>query len=153
MDLSAAACPSCGKAPAAPAASSQDADHLKVLSLFHYIVAGITALFSCFPLIHVAMGIAMATGGFDDSHGHPPPAAFGWIFAALGCAFVVAGWALAVFIYLGGRWIAARRRHTLCLVVAGVSCLLMPFGTVLGVFTLVVLMKPQVKALFDVSNS
>ena len=36
-----------------------------------------------------------------------------------------------------------------CMIVAGLSCMMMPFGTVLGVFTLLVLLKPQVKALFD----
>jgi hypothetical protein len=153
MDVSASACPSCGRATAAPATASPDAEHLKLLTIFHYVVAGITAVFSSFGLLHVVMGIAMATGGFDDSHGHPPPEAFGWMFAGVGCAFVGAGWALAAVIFLAGRWIARRRHHTWCLVVAGLSCLLMPFGTVLGVFTLVVLMKPQVKALFDVPTS
>jgi hypothetical protein len=32
---------------------------------------------------------------------------------------------------------------------AGVACLFMPFGTVLGIFTIIVLVRPQVKALFD----
>ena len=34
-------------------------------------------------------------------------------------------------------------------VVAGIECIFMPFGTVLGVLTLLVLMRPSVKALFD----
>ena len=34
---------------------------------------------------------------------------------------------------------------------AGLECILMPFGTVLGVFTLIVLMRDSVKALFGVS--
>ena len=36
-----------------------------------------------------------------------------------------------------------------CIVVAGVECMIMPFGTVLGVFTLIMLMKDSVKALFE----
>jgi len=34
------------------------------------------------------------------------------------------------------------------MVIAGIECLFMPFGTVLGVFTLVVLVRPSVKELF-----
>jgi hypothetical protein len=33
-------------------------------------------------------------------------------------------------------------------VVAGIECIVMPFGTVLGVFTLVVLSRESVKTLF-----
>ena len=36
----------------------------------------------------------------------------------------------------------------LCLVVGALECMMMPFGTVLGVFTLIALTKPSVKALF-----
>lgn len=132
-----------------PPPSGQDLEQLKLLSLFHYILAGITALFSCIPVIHVALGIAMATGALKDSRGSPPPETFGWIFAGIGCAAVLAGWTLAALIFAGGRSIAKRRRHTFCLVVAGVSCIFMPLGTALGVFTLIVLMRPQVKVLFE----
>ena len=37
-----------------------------------------------------------------------------------------------------------------CLVVAAVECIFMPFGTVLGVFTIIVLMRPGVKERFGV---
>ncbi len=32
----------------------QDLEHLRLLSLFHYVVGGIAALFGCFPFIHLA---------------------------------------------------------------------------------------------------
>ena len=49
---------------------------------------------------------------------------------------------------LAGRYLARRERYTFCLVVAGVECMFMPFGTVLGVFTIIVLSRPSVKDLF-----
>jgi len=36
---------------------NQDLEHLRLLSIFHYIVAAITALLSSFPLIHVTIGL------------------------------------------------------------------------------------------------
>jgi hypothetical protein len=39
-----------------------------------------------------------------------------------------------------------------CLVVAGIECIFMPFGTVLGVFTIIVLMRPSVRNLFGVEG-
>jgi hypothetical protein len=36
---------------------------------------------------------------------------------------------------------------------AGVECLFMPFGTVLGVFTIIVLMRESVKQVFAANKS
>ena len=144
------ACPSCGRS-AGPEVTAQELEHLRLLTIFHYIVGGITFLFACFPLMHVAFGILMATGSMENA-GHEgkfaPPRAFGLFIALFGCAFVGTGWVIAGSMIAAGRFIAARKRHTFCIVVAAVSCIFMPFGTVLGVFTLIMLSKPQVKALF-----
>lgn len=131
---------------------AQDADHLRLLSIFHYVVAGITALFSLFPLIHLVMGLAIVTGHLpmESEQGNDPfdPRLFGWFFVAFAGAFIAGGLTLAGFMAYAGRCLAQRRRHVLCMVVAGISCCFMPFGTVLGVFTLIVLLRPSVKAAF-----
>ncbi len=73
---------------------------------------------------------------------------FGWLFIVVGAMAISLGWTLALLVLIAGRQLAARRRYTYCLVVAGLECLFMPFGTVLGVFTILVLARPSVKALF-----
>ena len=128
---------------------NQDTDHLRLLSIFHYVVAGFLALFSMFPFLHLAMGIAMVTGAFDKvGNGNPPPAFLGWILIAFAACAILCGMALAVCVAIAGRRLADCRGYTYCLVVAGIECIFMPFGTVLGVFTIVVLMRPTVKQLF-----
>ena len=143
--------------PPPPPLSMEDANHLRLLSIFHYVVGGITALFSLFPLIHVALGIGVITGAMpmNDANGNATDDGrmFGWIFIVIGGVVILCGLALAAFIAYAGRCLAARRRHTLCLVVAALSCMCMPLGTVLGVFTLVVLLRPSVKAAFDAPAS
>ncbi|MBB3796273.1 hypothetical protein ACCQ14_14260 [Xanthomonas sp. NCPPB 2865] len=134
-------------------ASADDLQHLKLLSVFHYVLAAITALFSLFPLIHLFMGIAIITGHLPMTHASADapsmdPRLFGWFFVVFAAVFIGCGLTLAAFMAYAGRCIAQRRRHLLCLIVAGISCSFMPFGTVVGVFTLVVLLRPQVKALF-----
>jgi len=62
------------------------------------------------------------------------------------------GWTLAVCMLIAGRNLAKRRHHTFCLVVAAISCIFMPFGTILGVLTIIVLMRPSVKGLFEGVN-
>ena len=49
---------------------------------------------------------------------------------------------------LTGRWLAARRNWTFCFVVACLSCMNVPLGTILGVFTILVLQRPGMKGVF-----
>ena len=132
--------------PATPA--NQDAEHLRLLTVFHYVVGGLTAVCACFPFIHLGIGIFMLFKP-EAFTPRPPPEFVAWLFIGLAAAFILAGWTLAVLLVLAGRNLARRRRYTFCQVVAGVGCLFMPFGTVLGVFTLIVLARPSVRELFE----
>ena len=38
---------------------TQDEEHLNLLGIFHYVLGGVTAMFSCIPFIHVGIGTAM----------------------------------------------------------------------------------------------
>jgi len=127
---------------------NNDEEHLRLLSLGHYIVAAITGLFSLFPILHIAMGIAMILGKLPESQGNQAPAFVGWLFLGLGAAFVIAGLSMAACLALAGKFLAQRRRHLFCTITAAVSCSFMPLGTILGVLTLIVLQRPSVKQLF-----
>jgi hypothetical protein len=80
----------------------------------------------------------------------PPPALFGWFFMIFAGTWMVLAWSLAVCLVVAGRSLAQRKRYLFCLVTAGVTAAMcMPFGTVLGVFTIIVLVRPAVKAAFE----
>jgi hypothetical protein len=129
--------------------SNEDAQHLQLLAIFHYIVGGIMGLFGCIPVVHLSIGIAMVTGHFDG-HGNGPPPEFGWLFIVFGSFMIAIAWSVAIAILVAGRKLATRSGHLYCLVVAAVECAFFPIGTVLGVFTIIVLMRPSVKRLFGV---
>jgi len=131
--------------------AKQDQDHINVLAVIHYIYGGLIALTSCFFLIHFFMGLYIASNpsAFASPGQTPPPAGFGAIFMVIGGAFVLGGWTIGGFTAYAGRCLARRRSYTLILVVSCLNCLAVPIGTALGVFTLVVLMRPSVKASFE----
>ena len=129
----------------------QDAQHLQLLSIFHYVVGGILGLVGCFPILHLALGIAIVTGAIEDSNGPPPEV--GWFFIGVAVFIILFSWTMAIAIVISGRKLVAGTGYTYCLVVAGIECLFMPLGTVLGVFTILVLLRPSVKALFGVEPS
>jgi hypothetical protein len=132
---------------------NQDFDHLRLLSIFHYVVAGIMGLCSLIPLIHVAIGIAIISGKFDEfANGAGPPVLFGWFFIIIPLIGIVCGIAMSVLVAIAGKQLGRHKGHTFCIVVAAIECMFMPIGTVLGVFTIIVLIRPSVKELFGVDQ-
>lgn len=129
--------------------NAQDAQHLQLLSIFHYVVAGLAALFSLLPVFHVVLGVMIASQAARGAPDEAIGAVIGWMFAAFACAIVLAGLAYAVTLALAGRYLAQRRRYTFCMVMAAISCIFVPVGTVLGVFTLLVLLRPSVLEAFE----
>lgn len=126
--------------------NDEDIQYLNLLSTFHYIVAGIMALVSCMYMIG---GYAMVSGRFfPGPNGAAPPPFVAWIFGVTTAVATVAGWTLAVCVVIAARKLRSRRNRIFCMVVAAIECTFTPFGTVLGVFTIIVLNKNSVKQVF-----
>ncbi len=131
--------------------------YLKVLSVFHYVVGGIAGLFACFPIFHLLLGLSMLVmslvPGTELSSDAPfsflPFAVVGLMFVMIPTVIILLGWAFAASEVIAGVYLNKRRRYMFCLVMAGVECMFMPFGTVLGVFTIITLLQPTVKEMFQ----
>jgi hypothetical protein len=128
-----------------------DQEHLKLISIFHYIVGGVLAFFACIPLIHCTIGIAIMSGALADANNanQAPPEWFGLIFALIGGIFFVLGQALAWLIIYSGRQIKKRANYMFSFIVACVMCMFMPLGTILGIFTIIILSRESVKQLYE----
>lgn len=139
-----------GELPGEPRMTSQDAEHLRLLSIFQFAYAGLMGLMALVPIIYVSFGVAMVSGALPmgPSGGGPTPAMMGWFFIILGGAIIVLGFAMAALNVLVGLFLRRRTHRTFCMVVAAFDCLNMPLGTALGVFTLIVLARPGVRAAF-----
>lgn len=177
--------------------AQKDAEHLKLLSIFHYVYAGLLAVGTLWPLIYVAMGlmfVAMPTGPSSSSsppvvvapaapgsaaspaapatsagsHGAAAPASapsatasyslsaspaeakmMGWMLFAIGVAMALAFLVMALLNFFVGRFLSARRHRIFILVMSGLNTIAFPFGTALGVFTFIVLLRPSVEGLFE----
>lgn len=124
-----------------------DAQHLKLLAVLHYVLAGLSLVGLAFLGLHWALMHAMMS--MPHQGGNPPPqqvfAIFRWFYAFAG-VFIVAGGALTL---ASGLCIARRKARMFSIVVAGLSCLMFPFGTALGVFTLIVLLRESVVEVYE----
>jgi hypothetical protein len=130
---------------------SQDTEQLEILAIFHYILAAMAALVSFFPLLQLLMGLGMIAGRFGERHPDPFSLMMGWFFALFASVAIACGFGMAIALGMAGRYLRRHERYTFCLVVACVACLFLPFGTILGVVTLLVLLRPSIKQLFGVA--
>lgn len=129
-----------------------DEEHLKLLSLGYMISAATSAFFSLFGLMYMIMGIFMhevvahQTGA--ASNGQPPPAFIGWVFGVIGLGMFLFLAGMAALKFRAAWCLKHRRSRTLCMIVAAISCLEVPYGTALGALTFIALGRDSVAQLF-----
>jgi hypothetical protein len=132
-------------------------DQLKTLSICHYVYAALSALGTCFGGFYVAFGLMLPEldklpSHDPNMHSSPEGAKFASIFmTVIGIVIMVVALTIAVLCFLSGRALARHTNRTLSLVVAGVCCVTgvaTLLGLVLGVFTFIVLLKPEAERLY-----
>ncbi len=128
----------------------ENESQLNNLTVGHYVVGGLMAVFACLPLIHMFIGLALVFGDgtFFGKAEQQPPEFIGWFFFAMGLVFFLFGQALAGCIITSGRFIKKRKNYLFSFIVACLSCAMFPFGTILGVFTIMVLSRDAVKRIY-----
>jgi len=127
-----------------------DKSHLKVLSVLHFVGAGLAALGIVFVGLHFLLfRTVVMNPAFQGPPGSTPPPAeifdfLQWIYVVLGLWY---GTSLVMNL-LAGSYLNARKHRTFCFVTAAINCLHMPLGTVLGIFTIIVLARDAVRVAF-----
>lgn len=130
----------------------EDDVHMKLLSIFHFVVAGLALLGICFLFVHfliMSSVFSSPTLWKSSKNMTPPPkeffAIFIWFYFFVG-AFLVSA---SVLNLLSGLFLRQRRHRVFSLVVAGLNCLHIPFGTILGIFTIMVLSRNSVREVYE----
>ena len=129
---------------------NKDLEQLKLLSIFHYIVGGLACFCGLLWVIYIVSGVILliASGSMtgDDRMG----ASIGGVLATIvGIVLFVLFEAYGILCLIAGRKYAKPEGYKFCFVMAIFTCLNFPLGTALGVFAIVVLNRPSVKAGFE----
>lgn len=121
-----------------------DREHLRLLSLCYLISAGLSTLVACLPILYASSGLWLAV----QARPGPSSGLFGWHVFATGIIAAAAVLGFAALKFLAGRSIGRRRHLGLIHIAAGLCCLAIPYDTVLGVFTFLVLGRQSVASQF-----
>jgi hypothetical protein len=134
---------------------AEDRRHLKYLSTGHFVFAGFLAVGIGFLALHYWFMHLVLGPGFIP----PPPRGAGAaplavadLFSLFRWFYLLAGGGLLAGIaanVLSGRFLTKRRHRLFSLVVGVVDLFQFPFGTALGVFALIVLVRGSVVELYD----
>jgi hypothetical protein len=135
--------------------SAITAERLRLLSLAFYISGAIGAVLVSFLLIHFSIFLGLsfvpATAWANGNHQHvqdaPPAILFRIAAAVLGCIILI-GWTLGVLTFYAGRCVARREKRIFVLIMAGFNCIWIPYGTILGVITLIFLSSTEAERAF-----
>ncbi len=122
-------------------------EELRHLPAFHYALAAFTAVVTALGALPIAagwqaLGRSALFAEANAEAGLAPPSFGGWLFLVGGALAILLGTSLAAGLFVAGRSIARRRRHTLCVTVAMAATFFFPLGTLLGFHTINCLSTP-----------
>ena len=130
-----------------------DGEHLKLLSLFHYIKGTLTILSSSFFILHFVMftifsEFAGSSEFSGEAFGPDFPFAMFTVLQVLFGTFIVLGITFGVLQIVSGISIKKRKNRIFSFIIAILELIFIPYGTILGVMTIIVLQKNSVKTLY-----
>ena len=126
------------------AARFRDEEHLGYVALGFYVYAALNLLCSCVPGFQTCFGFALL-GGISDE----PDSRFGGVLmigAGILASLLILGY--SALMALNGYLISQRSSYGAVIAITVLTCLNLPLGTLLGVFTLIVLFRDSVRELF-----
>lgn len=97
-------------------------------------------------------GIFTSSGsgpGHSSAHGAAELSMMGGFMLVIGIVGTLAVLTVAILEFIVAKKLVRRESKLLCFVVAGINCLNMPLGTVLGIFTFLVMSRPSVAESFE----
>ncbi len=130
-----------------------DRSHLNILGILYYVFGGLGLAGTVLGGgAYAALGAVMAVNpeAFNDQNQSPDTIAFIGLMILIGAGVVIVlGVLVSTLYFFTGGGLRSQKRFTLCVITAALACLSVPLGTILGVFTFVVIFRPQVKAAFQ----
>lgn len=146
-------------------------ERLRLLALGYYIKGAIGAVFVSFLLFHfvfflgfsfipesawnpapkpatAAESLSVTPSPSPRPANQGPPVVMFRIFAAIVGVIILLGWTFGALTIYAGRCIQKRNHRVFIFVMAGLNCVLIPWGTLLGIATFILLQTPLARREF-----
>ena len=125
-----------------------DDEQIRLLRIGYFICGGVSA-FTAIAILGYSLFFAYIFSQITRQGGAgAPPAFIGRMIGGLFLVFALCVLAIAVLQIVTGLRLQQRRSRVLCLIIAALTCLGIPYGTFLGVCTFIVLSRNSVQKTF-----
>jgi hypothetical protein len=146
-------------------------ERLRLLAIGYYVKGAVGAFFISFLLFHfffllgfsfipetawnpppkpatMAQSPSVLPSSTPPRVNQAPPVMMFRIFAAGIGVIILLGWTFGALTIYAGRCVQKRQHRTLIFVMAGLNCVLIPWGTLLGIATFILLQTPVARREF-----
>ncbi len=126
-------------------------DNINTFATLHLVKGILTILLSLFFLLYIFLGSALMFAPIDNQSDMPfNPGTFIIIIGGFGFLITVI---LGILTILASKYLRERRNYNFVFAIAIINCISGVLGIILGIFTLIDLNKPHVKAQFDANST
>lgn len=126
-----------------------DETQLGQLAVAFRVLGTLFAVCSNFAWIHFFIGIGVMTGSFGKTQKTDPIGPiFGAFFTIFAFCFIAGGITCGVLGWKVAKHLETRTNHKFCTIMSCIYLLFQPLGTALGILALIVIGRPNVKAVF-----
>ena len=129
-----------------------DNDQLRLVSMFHFLYAGLAGAGFMFLCAHFVFMRWILRHASEWGHGTPSNVPPEGVFHLMGFIYFFGGVLLLAGFFLNllsASFLRQRTHRAFSLFVAGVNCLHIPFGTALGVFSIMTLTRDSVRRTYE----
>lgn len=120
-----------------------DEEHIEQLSIGYVVSGAVNAFFSCFGLVYAVVGLSLSSAFSSQNKDFSAPA-IGMAFGLISLGFFLSSVGLALLKSRAAFCLRRYRSRVFVLVAGGISCFGLPYGTILGIATFLVLYRPSV---------
>ena len=131
-----------------------DEEHLKLLNLFHFIKGGITVTFSFIGLLYfLFLGFVIKMDSRFNMHSDSfseglPAQVFPYLFI-IGGVIVLLVLLFGILQLVSGYYLRRKEYRLFSFIIGIIEILEVPYGTILGLMTLIVLSRDSVKRKYE----
>ena len=130
-----------------------DGEHLRLLSVFHFIQGFLTIGVSLIFIFHFAL-FSFLTGFADqDTFGYGSDSEISYrmlsLISTLFGFFIIVGVTFGIMQILSAVFLQKSKNRTFSIIISAIEILITPYGTILGISSLYVLNRDSVKELYS----
>lgn len=132
--------------------NNSDRQYLDLLSFFNYVLGGIHLFLVLVSLSYFFQAWQIVSLSGSEPDRYAVPFSLSGLLLSYGLILLVVGLAYALLTLASGQCLKRRKGYGFSFTIACLQCVSVPFGTILGIVTINILLRDSVRALYQANQ-